>query len=106
MGNSTLLLNKAGSFYNINLDDVLYFESQLKKIKIVSNKTVVVYYDTLDNLLSKLDKSFERCHRSYVVNVNKIYIVTIDEIVFYEIDERIPVSKKYRETVIEALSQM
>lgn len=58
----------------VNQDDISYIESSGKKaeIHIVGSAKTVEIYKALDELEKELDKSFYRCHRSYIVNLSHI----------------------------------
>ena len=56
-----------------NTEDVLYFTSEQGKTIIVTNSGRYNTKDSLDTWEVKLRaKDFYRCHRSYIVNINRI----------------------------------
>jgi two-component system, LytTR family, response regulator len=57
----------------LELEDILYIESLLKNTQVITKKGVFKTRETLDSFCKKLPStSFFRCHRSYIVQVNKI----------------------------------
>lgn len=63
---------------SVLLDDVLYFESQMRKKVIVSHNHIDWFYEKMPQLAQRLEEfpQFVQCHRSYIVNVN--HVVRID----------------------------
>ncbi|MEI8202303.1 MAG: LytTR family DNA-binding domain-containing protein [Bacteroidota bacterium] len=82
----------------INLNDILYIESQHEYIKIylTENKTVMTQLSmkTIEEQLPQLN--FMRVHRSYIVNLDKINLIERNLIVFGG-NVFIPISEQYRE---------
>jgi hypothetical protein len=123
-GTTRFLADKMLPFYDDNgklkisvvLDDILYLES--------SDNYVLIYYDsnnkvskylirnTLKNLEAKLlSMGFIRCHRSYLVNFNKVKILKREKDgLFLELDTDphliLPVSKTYVSSIIESFSNV
>ena len=98
----------------INSDSLYYMESQDNYVKI--------YYENQGKLLSYMlrcrtkaieenlaETSMVRCHRSYIVNINKIRFLEEERRLHYlSLDDdsirRIPVSKSYYETLVAIIS--
>ncbi|MEE1147679.1 MAG: DNA-binding protein [Alistipes sp.] len=98
----------------LNIDSLYYLESEDNYIK--------VYYKHNDKIVSymlrcrtrSLEESLAgtcmvRCHRSFIVNINKISVMEDDRRIHYiHLDDdsikRIPVSKSYYETLVESLN--
>jgi DNA-binding LytR/AlgR family response regulator len=95
-------------------DDILYLESSDNYVMIyyISNNKISKYMirNTLKNLESKLlSIGFIRCHRSYLVNFNKVKILKREKDgLFLELDSDphlvLPVSKTYVSAIIESFS--
>ena len=99
---------------SINTDALYYLESEDNYIK--------VYYKHQERILSYMlrsrtrsveeslkDTSMVRCHRSYIVNINKIQFMEEDKRMHYitlndKSIARIPVSKSYYDKVVTALN--
>lgn len=92
---------KCGSKYEkIRFDDILYVEGMQNYITIYTRKGKYVTLLYLKNLEESLDnKSFIRVHKSYIVSINKIEGIEGNEIFIQSY--RIPISRNYREQVIE-----
>ena len=99
---------------SINTDALYYLESEDNYIK--------VYYKHQERILSYMlrcrtrsveeslkDTSMVLCHRSYIVNINKIQFMEEDKRMHYitlndKSIARIPVSKSYYDKVVTALN--
>lgn len=85
-----------GAEQRIPLDRILYFESDIRKIRIHLPGDVVTYYGKMDELEELLkERGFLRCHQSYLVNTRYIRNIRRNEI---ELENMaVPVSRKYWE---------
>lgn len=92
---------RCGSKYEkINFDDILYVEGRQNYITIYTRKAKYITLLYLKNLEENLDpRSFIRVHKSYIVSIDKIEGIEGNEI-FIE-SHRIPISRNYRDQVIE-----
>lgn len=70
----SLLIKSKSHQYIIPFQDIIYFETDTQSRKIVLHtlENKIEFYDTLSNLVKKLDNTFYRCHRSYIINLNYI----------------------------------
>lgn len=92
---------KCGSKYEkIQFDDILYVEGMQNYINIYTRKGKYVTLLYLKNMEQNLDnKSFIRVHKSYIVSIDKIEGIEGNEIFIQSY--RIPISRNYREQVIQ-----
>jgi len=88
----------------ICFSDILFIESLADYIKIhLSNKTVVTR-ETISSIEVKLPKhDFLRVHRSFIVSLTNIDSFTNELIEIKK--KQIPISRSYRKTVLEKLSE-
>ena len=77
----------------VKIKDILYFESYLKKIKIVTINHEDYFNDNLDSVKMRLPNFFFKPHRSYLVNYNHVTKITRDNIFINDINKKIPLSK-------------
>ncbi len=76
IGNSNtcyLYLRKKGQITKVSLDNILYIESRLRILHIVTQKNAFDIYQKLDDLKPLLDQRFLQCHKSYIVNLDYVY---------------------------------
>ncbi len=82
----------------INYSEILYIEGlkDYVKLYIESSSKPIVFHSTMKSLEEKLPTDlFMRIHRSYIVALDKIKTIERDHILFGQ--ERIPISKQYKE---------
>ncbi len=93
----TLNVNVRGTVYQVPVDRILYFESNVRKILIhIQGEETLQYYGKLNELEEILgDKNFIRCHQSYLVN--RKYITKTERMWISLSETQIPVSRKYWE---------
>lgn len=85
--------------YSLNLNNIIYFESSLRKLTAYSLSNETSFYEKLSNLESKLtSKHFVRCHRSYLVNLDYIDSIVSSDIITTT-GHNVPISKKYLKSV-------
>ena len=82
--------------------DIIFFESSLKKIIMHTACGICEFYDKLSCIEEMLDGSFLRTHQSYLVNMRFIEAYGAEELKLKN-EEKIPVSRKYRSSVREAV---
>lgn len=77
----------------IFVKDILYIESQLRKIKIHTTYDVIEYYHKLSDIEDELKNfNFFKCHRSYIVNLK--YVRSYDNVfITLKNEEKIYISK-------------
>ncbi len=88
----------------VNFKDIVFIESLSDYIKIhLEGPKVLVTRDTLSNIEAKLPTNdFIRIHRSFMVSIHKIESFTSDTIGISK--HEIPISRSYRDAVLEKLS--
>ena len=77
--------------------NIYYFEARDKKIFLRTRYEEYAFYDTMERLESRLPNAFRRCHRSYIVNTDKITrMIPSDN--YLELADRlgVPLSRGYR----------
>lgn len=56
----------------VRIRDILYIESELRVIVIYTAGRAYRFYGKLDDILKYLDSRFYRCHKSCIINLEKI----------------------------------
>lgn len=79
---------------------ILFFEAREKKVFVRAGTSEYGIYDTLENISERLPDRFLRCHRSYIINKDKIERVVLSQNMIELKDGAvIPVSRSYRTDV-------
>lgn len=98
---NVLQVKTGGDLHLIPLNALMYVESMRRKLLYYTENGVVEAYGSLSALAKELPKNFLQCHRSYVVNMDKIAsIVSGDWQVAQLLDgSRVPIGqRRYSET--------
>ena len=81
----------------IEYSKITHFESREKRILLCTDNEEYYFYDTIDNLANVLPQEFVRCHRSFIVNVERIKKIRIsDNCIFLDNGFIIPLSRSYK----------
>lgn len=74
----TILIRTNGTHFIIPLNDIIYFETNTTKRSIVlhTQDKAIEFRDSLDELQNRLNESFYRCHRSYLINLRYIQSIS------------------------------
>ena len=87
-----------GKEYFVNVERILYLESDNHRTRIYTDDQIYSVYDKLGNFISKLPPFFIQCHKSFIVNMNRIRYMEGNEI-YLQNESRIPISKIHQEKV-------
>lgn len=94
---SFVMETKEGKTY-FPYDNIYYFESREKKIFIRLLNEEYGFYSTMDELEKLLPERFIRCHRSYIVNSEKIRRVLMSQNLIELVkDFVVPLSRTYKQ---------
>ena len=91
--------------YRIPMCDILYFESNLREVRIVWKNGILKEYNKLDVIEKKLEgekEYFLRIHKSYLVNYHYIAGIGYDRVIM-NTGLELPLSRKYQKQVDEML---
>lgn len=76
---------------------ICYFEAREKKIFVCLENKDYGFYETMSNLEIQLPDYFKRCHRSFIINTNKISKIKLSSSeIELENEIYIPISRSYR----------
>lgn len=96
---------KHGKQIYCRISEILYLESQEKKIRIVKKSGEDTFYGNISRLAEKLEpQQFLLCHKSLLVNYRHIAEYQGDEIVLSN-GETLPVSRRKKKFVMEQLQK-
>ena len=81
------------------LKDILYFQSDDRKIKIATIDGVYEFYGKLDNVYKQLQNyNFIRIHKSYIVNIDRVKAFHYQFVIMTD-EQSIPISQSKRSEV-------
>lgn len=100
--NKTFEYKKDYDIVKVNIKDILYFEKEGRKIKIITHTGADYFNDTLSGVKSRLPHTFLEPHGSFLVNFEKITQLTKDIIIMADKKE-IPVSQRNLKTIREMI---
>lgn len=91
-----LFLYANKTYYNINIDDILYLQAEVDYVKVVTTERAILILDSLRNWEEKLSiHNFIRTHRSFIINADKMDKIAGNQI--FIADKTIPIGKVYRD---------
>lgn len=102
LSGSSYFFQAGGEFLRVEKRDILYLESRVRILRLVTAQREYSFYDNLEHAGLELGESFLRCHRSYLVNMDRIRKYSGSEILL-EGDIVIPISRSYRKAVKQRL---
>jgi two-component system response regulator AgrA len=89
---------------NIKYNDILFFETseQIHKVRIHQENKQIEFYGTLKDIAETLDDKFYRCHRSFIVNRDKIDRIDKKERIIYMVNgEQCFASTRYMKGLVK-----
>ena len=99
---NTVFINIDKTLHKLNVEDILYIESDRNYITIVTLNKKFVLVDSLKNWKEKLYRThFLQIHKSYIVNLKDIEKISGNEM--YVNDARIPIGRTYKKTLLNHL---
>ena len=100
-GNEELQIKHDGIPVNISLNSILYIQSFGNYLKIFTDSRMYLISETLINMTTLLSDNFQRTHKSYIVNLNRVTKATRTHL-FIE-SNKVPVSAMYKVLVFKKL---
>lgn len=97
-----LIRVKNECYVKINLCDIFYIKSDGDYCEIHLENKRYVYHSSLLEIINKLDDNFHRCHKSYIININKIDKIEDREI--YLGSFKIPLPKDNKTELLSKLN--
>lgn len=102
-GQDHLFIKKNKGFTRINFEDINYLEALADYVQINTNTDRFTVLSTMKSISSRLPKTkFLRVHRSYIVSLEKID--RLDDNMIMIGDKSVPVSRSYRESLLQNLN--
>jgi DNA-binding LytR/AlgR family response regulator len=92
--NGKIKIDSGKETFVIDPEDVLYFKSDNVYVEVFLERNSYVIRKKMKELEGILSKNFQRCHKSYIVNMQKVTRIKGQSI--YLKDKEIPLSRTYR----------
>ncbi len=93
-----LFIKHQSKLVRIETKDIYYVEALKDYMQIVTKDIKYVIHATMKDIERKLSNSeFQRVHRSYIINLEKITYISGGEVVLGEVDKEISVGGNYRD---------
>lgn len=96
------LFRAGGESVRIDRRRILYLESRLRMLRLVTERGEHSFYASLEDAQRQLGEGFLRCHKSFLVNLEKVERFSREQIVL-EDGTHIPVSRSYGKDVRQRL---
>lgn len=98
---SRLFIKEGNKLVKIDLKNVKYFKSEANYIAVVLTDQKILTLMTLKDLEPKLPDFFQKVHRSYIVNLNRIDFIDGSAIDIE--NEHIPISQSYEKELLKKI---
>nr|WP_299344750.1 LytTR family DNA-binding domain-containing protein [Allomuricauda sp.] len=103
-GNNELQIKHDGVPLNIPFDSILYVQSFGNYLKVFTDSRMYLTSETLINITTLLSDNFQRTHKSYIANLNKVTKATRTHLLVE--NNKVPVSAMYKVLVFEKLEAL
>ena len=102
---ANLLVQRGHESRMVPFDDIVFCEVMNRKVYLhLLSSQVIDFYERIENLEKKLDGSFFKCHRSYVINLK--YLKSCSEMTAYMVEgSQVPVSRLRKKELSQAVFQ-
>ena len=90
--NQVITILEKGKTQRIKLSSILYMESVGRKMYVYTNERVCVTNMTMNDIMEKIPSYFFQCHRSYVVNLDRVSTMMTDELTMLN-GQSIPIAR-------------
>lgn len=103
-GSEELQIKHDGMPVNISFKSILYIQSFGNYLKIFTDSRMYLISETLTNITSLLSESFQRTHKSYISNLDRVTKATKTHLLIE--NNKVPVSTMYKVIVLEKLEAL
>lgn len=94
-----IMVKNAGTQQKLLLKDIYYIESGNKKVILHTANGILEVYGKMEDMANNLGNNFYRCHRCFLVNMEKISAYSADHIQVTNGDHLLLARKKYSEFI-------
>jgi len=100
-GSEELQIKHDGIPVNISFKSIMYIQSFGNYLKIFTDSRMYLISETLINITALLSKSFQRTHKSYIANLDRVTKATRTHLLIE--NNKVPVSAMYKVIVFKKL---
>ncbi len=100
-GNKELQIKHDGMPVNISFKSILYIQSFGNYLKIFTDSRMYLISETLINITTLLSENFQRTHKSYITNLDRVTKATRTHLLIE--NNKVPVSTMYKVIVFKKL---
>lgn len=100
-GPEELQIKHDGMPVNISFNSILYIQSFGNYLKIFTDSRIYLISETLINITTLLSKNFQRTHKSYITNLDRVTKATRTHLLIE--NNKVPVSAMYKVIVFKKL---
>lgn len=102
---AVLNINIGAEIYRVDYEDIVYLEAFQKKVYVHTSNQRIGYYDSLSALEEKLGEKFVRCHKSYIVNRDKVVKVCFSDMkITMTNGAEVDISRTYKSAIKEKIN--
>jgi two-component system response regulator LytT len=102
--NNSILVKHNEVYKKVALDSILYIESDKNYLIIKTTDIEYKYRSTISEFQKQLPKNFIKTHKGFIINANKI--ISFNSSYININDNKLPISKTYKEEVISYLQTL
>ncbi len=103
-GSEELQIKHDGVPVNLPFNSILYIKSFGNYLKIFTDSRMYLISETLINIATLLPENFERTHKSYIANLNRVTKATKTYLIIENV--KVPVSVTYKVVVFKKLERL
>lgn len=96
-----VMLQRAGNMYVVSPQSILFAESSGRLMTVVTDTEKIEIYGKISDLAAKVDQRFIQCHKSYLVNMERVKQYCGDFFLM-ENGSMVPVSQSRRKVIRES----
>lgn len=93
--NSHFFIKSSGQQHRVNFNNILYIESIKDYVNIKTENQEYIVLDTLKSLENQLPENFARVHKSFIVNIDKIFRAN-NKTIYLLSEIEIPMGETYK----------
>lgn len=90
-----IVIHRGSSIYVVEASSLLYVESEGRMARFFTDQEVLETYEKMSNLLLRMDGRFLQCHKSYLVNMDRVRQFMGDHFLM-ENGAVVPISQSHR----------